>query len=225
MGLGAAQGDPCRAYAGAVRWLSSCALDSTDSSELTLANLFIWRHAYELRLAVQDMWCDEKHCDLSASLRAEARAVKQVLRNLERLSAGGAEPQAPEFDMTQVEEVHRAFVDVFAHGINEEKGEFARLFVKKIELDPDTGDVWTYLFSRWAFLAQAKKPASEETGFRIGLVAGAGFAADEKTRPTRLEQEMPFSLPVKPDFRHSGRSLRQHLAALPSASTPQGAGV
>jgi len=38
---------------------------------------------------VQDLWCDEKHCDLYASLRAEARAVKEALRNLERLSAVG----------------------------------------------------------------------------------------------------------------------------------------
>jgi hypothetical protein len=39
---------------------------------------------------VQDLWCDEKHCDLSASLRAEARAVKEALRSLDRLSAVGA---------------------------------------------------------------------------------------------------------------------------------------
>jgi hypothetical protein len=38
---------------------------------------------------VQDLWCDEKHCDLSASLRAESRAVKEALRNLDRLSASG----------------------------------------------------------------------------------------------------------------------------------------
>jgi hypothetical protein len=38
---------------------------------------------------VQDLWCDERHCDLSATLRAEARAVKEALRNLERLSAVG----------------------------------------------------------------------------------------------------------------------------------------
>lgn len=39
--------------------------------------------------AVQDLWCDEKHCDLYSSLRAEARAVKEALRNLDRLSAIG----------------------------------------------------------------------------------------------------------------------------------------
>jgi hypothetical protein len=38
---------------------------------------------------VQELWCDEKHCDLYSSLRAEARAVKEALRNLDRLSAIG----------------------------------------------------------------------------------------------------------------------------------------
>ncbi len=38
---------------------------------------------------LQDMWCDERHCDLSATLRAESRAVKEALRNLDRLSAVG----------------------------------------------------------------------------------------------------------------------------------------
>lgn len=38
---------------------------------------------------LQDMWCDEKHCDLSATLRAESRAVKEALRNLDTLSAVG----------------------------------------------------------------------------------------------------------------------------------------
>jgi hypothetical protein len=40
---------------------------------------------------LQDLWCDEKHCDLYSSLRAEARAVKEVLENLEPLGlTGGA---------------------------------------------------------------------------------------------------------------------------------------
>lgn len=40
---------------------------------------------------LQDLWCDEKHCDLHSSLRAEARAVKEVLANLDALGVvGGA---------------------------------------------------------------------------------------------------------------------------------------
>lgn len=38
---------------------------------------------------LQDQWCDEKHCDLVATLRAEARAVKEVLSNAEALGIAG----------------------------------------------------------------------------------------------------------------------------------------
>ena len=38
---------------------------------------------------LQDRWCDEKHCDLVATLRAEASAVKEVLDNLEPLGVVG----------------------------------------------------------------------------------------------------------------------------------------
>jgi len=39
--------------------------------------------------ALHDRWCDEKHCDLYATLRAEVRAVKEVLDHLEELGAVG----------------------------------------------------------------------------------------------------------------------------------------
>ena len=38
---------------------------------------------------LQDEWCDEKHCDLVATLRAESRAVKEALRHLDALGAVG----------------------------------------------------------------------------------------------------------------------------------------
>jgi hypothetical protein len=38
---------------------------------------------------LQDRWCDEKHCDLVATLRAEARAVKEVLGKVELLGVTG----------------------------------------------------------------------------------------------------------------------------------------
>ena len=38
---------------------------------------------------LQDRWCDEKHCDLVATLRAEGRAVKEVLENLATLGVTG----------------------------------------------------------------------------------------------------------------------------------------
>ncbi len=39
---------------------------------------------------LQDRWCDEKHCDLVATLRAEARAVKETLEHCEVLGVTGA---------------------------------------------------------------------------------------------------------------------------------------
>ncbi len=38
---------------------------------------------------LQDLWCDEKHCDLYASLRAEHRAISEVLDNMETLGVTG----------------------------------------------------------------------------------------------------------------------------------------
>lgn len=38
---------------------------------------------------LQDLWCDDKHCDLYSSLRAEARAVKEVLERLTELRVTG----------------------------------------------------------------------------------------------------------------------------------------
>ncbi|MEI6502262.1 MAG: phosphatidylglycerol lysyltransferase domain-containing protein [Armatimonadota bacterium] len=38
---------------------------------------------------LQDLWCDDKHCDLYSSLRAEARAVKEILERLEELNVKG----------------------------------------------------------------------------------------------------------------------------------------
>ncbi len=39
--------------------------------------------------ALHDRWCDEKHCDLYATLRAEVRAVKEVLDHYEALGVIG----------------------------------------------------------------------------------------------------------------------------------------
>lgn len=38
---------------------------------------------------LQDLWCDDKHCDLYSSLRAEGRAVKEILGRLDELSIRG----------------------------------------------------------------------------------------------------------------------------------------
>lgn len=38
---------------------------------------------------LQELWCDEKHCDLHSTLRAEDRAVNEVLEHLEELEVTG----------------------------------------------------------------------------------------------------------------------------------------
>jgi hypothetical protein len=38
---------------------------------------------------LQDKWCDEKHCDLVATLRAENSAIKEVLENFQALGVSG----------------------------------------------------------------------------------------------------------------------------------------
>lgn len=100
---------------------------------------------------------------------------------LARQAAAGEEPGVPRFDLTQVEECRRRFAQVFAQGTNEERRAFARLFVQRIEVDPDTGDVMMHLFSRPPVPVSRgghkKTPASAETGVRIGLVAGACYVA------------------------------------------------
>jgi predicted RNase H-like nuclease (RuvC/YqgF family) len=104
----------------------------------------------------------------------EMRRLKAQREELLGRQAGlKAEPQVPEFDLTQVEECRRRFSQVFAEGTNEGKSAFARQFVKKIEVDPDTADIWMHLFSRPPGVARKATPASKEAGVAIGLVAGA----------------------------------------------------
>ena len=108
----------------------------------------------------------------NAELR-RLKAEREALLERQERAAPRAEPMR--MDLSLVEECRRAFAEVFAEGTNEEKRAFARLFMKRIDVEPDTGDVWMHLFSRPPALAQKRTPASRETGVRIGVVAGAGF--------------------------------------------------
>ena len=94
---------------------------------------------------------------------------------LARQEAFGMEPTVPQFDLTQVEECRRRFAEAFAQGTNEERRAFARVFVKKIEVDPESADIWMYLVSRPPALIQKRTSAGLTADVRIGLVAGAGF--------------------------------------------------
>lgn len=112
----------------------------------------------------------------------ELRRLKTEREELrERQDRIAPRPEPVRADLSLVEECRRAFAEVFSAGTPEEKRRYARLFVKRIEVAPDTGDILMHMFSRPPFLAQKGKPASEETGFRIGMVAGVGCAVLEKT--------------------------------------------
>jgi hypothetical protein len=54
--------------------------------------------------------------------------------------------------------------------------------VKKIEVDPDTGEILMHLFSRPPATAKGNTPAfRKKTGASMTLVAGAGFEPDSET--------------------------------------------
>ncbi len=48
-------------------------------------------------------------------------------------------------------------------------------------MDPDTGDILMYLFGRPPAPVPKQTPASEETGVRIKLVAGARYEVQQRS--------------------------------------------
>ena len=108
----------------------------------------------------------------------ELRRLKREQEDLQvRQRALGTEPEVPQVDLALVADYQRRFTEVFARGTNEEKRTVARCFVKKIEVDPDTGNVLMYLFSRppAATIPQKSIGTPPKSRASIGLVAGAGF--------------------------------------------------
>ncbi len=95
-----------------------------------------------------------------------------------------AHSQLTRIDLGVVERCREVFGEVFNAGTQEEKRQFVRLFIKKIDLNPDTGDILMHLFDRPTMLAPMQTPASKETGVRIELVAGAGFEPDSEQLST-----------------------------------------
>lgn len=109
---------------------------------------------------------------------SELRTLKAKREELEARQKGFAiQPEPKMLDHAVVEEYLKTFERTFEFGTNEEKRELVRLFVKKVELNPETGDIAIRLLSRPPGLMMRKRrtPARRETGVPIGLVAGAGF--------------------------------------------------
>ncbi len=116
---------------------------------------------------------------------AELRRLKAEREDLaSRQEQTAARPEPMRVDASTVEECRGAFGEVLSAGTREEKREYARLFVKRIEVDPDTGDILMYLFGRPPVPVPKQTPASEETGVRIRLVAGARLVADSEQLST-----------------------------------------
>ncbi len=139
--------------------------------------------------------------DLESANAELARLKARREELLARQATAGQEPEVPRFDLTQMEECRRRFAEVFAQGTSEEKRAFARLFVQKIEVDPDIGEVLMHLFSRppvpMSRGGHKKTPASAETGVQIGMVAEAGFVVEKKTRTRRWIVGTGFRMPQK----------------------------
>ena len=144
--------------------------ESAESIEISRELARVEKETENLRKAIKAGLDDVSWAN--AELRRLKAEREGLLARQERIAP---RPEHMRVDLSLVEECRKAFAEAFAQGSNEEKRTFARLFVKSIEVDPGTGDVMMHLFSRPPFLAQKGKPACAETGFRIGLVAGAGF--------------------------------------------------
>jgi len=138
--------------------------------------------------------------------------LRELLAEREALpSATTAPGEPPRIDVETALAYRRQTEKVLAQGEPGERKRLLRTWVQEMKLAPERLEV--------------------EITYRIpepimnGMVAGAGFVANEKTRPSRLEQEMPFSLPVKPVSRSSGHLVLQPLSSAAAVSTPKRAGV
>ncbi len=71
-----------------------------------------------------------------------------------------------------VKKYQKAFAEVISCGTHSEKRKFTRLFMKQIDLNPDTAEILMDLYSRPpGLLTRNNTPASNETGVPIGVVA------------------------------------------------------
>ena len=122
-----------------------------------------------------------------------------------------AHSQLTRIDLGVVERCREVFGEVFNAGTQEEKRQFVRLFIKKIDLNPDTGDILMHLFGRPPLPASRQTPASGETGVCIGLVAGARDEVQQ--RKSGREPEV-----VRVMFRNRGSALVP-LGAVPATDS------
>ncbi len=94
-----------------------------------------------------------------------------------RQASLGEEIRIPQLDLAQVEDYRRRFAQIIASGTNAERRSITRVFVKKITVDPDTGDVLIYLLALPPMANQTikRKRTPVLPGVQIGMGAGRGF--------------------------------------------------
>jgi NAD(P)-dependent dehydrogenase (short-subunit alcohol dehydrogenase family) len=107
---------------------------------------------------------------------AELRKLKlEEEALLRRQQQAGVTAAAQQLTPAQVEAYRREFATILGHGTNEEKRLVLRAFVRKIEVNPATGDIVIWLYQRPPGPAKGDAPSGLKGRSNIGLVAGAGF--------------------------------------------------
>ncbi len=164
--------------------------ESAESAELTRELARVENETENLRNAVKAGLDD---IDWASAELDYLKAERADL--LARQEEAAPKPKVMRVDASLVERCREAFGEVFSTGTREEKRQWVSLFMKRIEVDPDAGDILMHLFDCPTMLAPMQTPASKETGVCIELVTGAGFepATSWATGPERRELRLRLS--------------------------------
>ena len=145
--------------------------ESTDTVEILSELYRVAKEKENVRQAIREGLDD---VDWANEELRRLKAEKEELLTRQALVAQRPEPIR--VDKTMVRRYQKAFAEVISCGTHSEKREFTRLFMKQIDLNPDTGDILMHLYSRPpGLLTKNSTPALIKTGVPIGVVAGTGF--------------------------------------------------
>ncbi len=147
--------------------------ESSDSANIVTKLEKVVKELENLRNAIKGglkdiQWANEEYVRLS-SLKNDLQLQKNSL---------GVKPKTVQVNKSMVEKCRKAFKKILSQGTRAEKKEFTRLFIKKIELYPETGDILMHLFSRPPGLFSPPNkgiPGTFVPGMSFDLVAGTGF--------------------------------------------------
>ena len=143
--------------------------ESTDSAEIRCELERIAKETEYVRTAIRNGLDDVVWANM------ELRSLKEEEKELlNQLALVAQRPEPIRVDKSMVKKYQKAFAEVISCGTHSEKRKFTRLFMKQIDLNPDTGDILMHLYSRPSGLLAPKHstPASNETG--VPMCAGHG---------------------------------------------------